>query len=243
MRDLQASGALRILSWRKVLAGFAVTAVLFLVFFPWLISGRVEKTVAREWLTPLDTGKRTDWSSLAILKKGKFLSSRAAYAHLQKHVHTGIDVQNRHRGGPGERVYSVAKGKVFDVKIQGAGTRVTICHLLPNGELVYSSYIHLADVRVKRGRRVDSSTILGRRFNREELKRYGAYYNHLHFQIHRGKFNASDTVLSKTKEEVLGKFYAPDVFLREFPKNEKLVWKDWLREKKISRGELLWIVF
>jgi len=234
---------LRIFSRPKVLIGFFAAALLFLALFPGVINRRAEKAVVREWLTPLDTGRREDWDTILVSKKGKYLSPRAAYAHLEEHLHTGIDLQNRHGGGPGEPVYAVAQGKVFDVKIQGAGTRVSIAHLLPDGEMIYSSYIHMAGIRVKKGQRVDSSTVLGRRLNRQELAKYGSYYNHLHFQIHRGKFNAADTIQSKKENAVRKKFYDPFEFLKGFPERKNLSWRDWLKEGRISFWELLWIIF
>ncbi len=221
-----------------------VIFALKIFFLPPLITKKVEAFVTKEWLTPLDTGKRKDWNSLLVPRKGRFLEERPAYSHLEAHFHTGIDIQNRrHRGGPGEPVYAAAKGKVYDVKVQGEGTRVTVLHLLPNGELVYTSYIHVADVRVKKGMKVNPSTVIARRLNREELKKYGQIYNHLHFQIHKSQFVPQDTILSKSREQVKERFYDPKEFFYHHPADSVPDWRQWVKEGKISLWKLFWTVF
>lgn len=205
---------------------------------------RLEATVSREWLTPLDTGARADWDSLVVTRKGAFLAERAAYRHLTGHVHTGVDYQNRAgRGGPGEPVYATARGKVWDVKVQGAGTRVTVAHLLPDGEIVYSSYIHVGGVRVRRGTRVGPHTVIARRLKHRELARYGSLYNHLHFQIHRGRFVPEHTIATRTDDEARARFYDPQIFGRRSFTAGPFPWMDWIREGRISFGMLLWLLF
>lgn len=225
-----------------ILLSFAAGAA-FAHFLPILITRRVESCVARQWLTPLNTGKRTEWDSLLLYRKGAFLAERAAYAHLKSHVHTGIDLQNRSRGGPGEPVYAAAKGKVFDVKVQAQGTRVTIAHLLPNGEVVYTSYIHVAGVRVKKGQRVGPNTVVARRFNRAELKKYGAFYNHLHYQVHKRVFVPEHTINTQTNEEAQKRFYGPEFIFYHHHAEEQADWRSWLRHGKISLAQLVSIIF
>jgi hypothetical protein len=211
--------------------GFIALAVVFrLTLLPAWITHRLKQVAAREWLTPLDTGKRTEWNSLLVTSRGGFLAERVAYAHLKVHIHTGVDLQNRHRGGPGEAVYAVAKGKVHDVKIQAQGTRVTVRHLLANGEIVYTSYIHVGGVRARKGRWVDSGTVLARRFNREELKKYGDFYNHLHFQVHKARFVAEHTVNSKTREEVKERFYDPKFIFNNHLLDLEPDWRQWVKD-------------
>jgi len=223
---------------------FTAFAVFFCFFMlPRIIDHQVKMSVAGEWKVPLDTGDRMHWKSAVIRDKGFFLAYRTAYKHMGEHLHTGVDIQNGQIGKPAELVYAAAPGKVYDVKIQGAGTRVTIAHLLFNGEVVYSSYIHITDVRVKPGMRVNASTIIGRTFNRRELEEYGAYYDHLHFQLHRKVFNPSDTILLKTREEVLSKFHDPEIFFENYPREGSLDWRKWLLERKISPREFFRLVF
>ncbi len=213
------------------------------VFLPPMMTKRVGSCVAREWLTPLNTGKRSDWKSLLLFRKGGFLAERAAYAHLQSHVHTGIDLQNRKGGGPGEPVYAAAKGKVFNVALQAQGTRVTIQHLLANGEVVYTSYIHVAGVLVKKGQWVDNRTVIARRFNRDELKKYGSFYNHLHFQVHKNKFIPEYTVQTKTISEAQERFYDPEFIFHSHHGDEPAEWKAWLKDKKMTFWHLVSILW
>lgn len=220
-------------------AGGAATAY----YVPRLITKRVEAFVAREWLTPLDTGKRSDWKSLLLFRKGAFLADRATYAHLQLHVHTGIDLQNRSGGGPGEPVYAAAKGKVFDVKIQAQGTRVTVQHLLPNGESVYTSYIHVAGVQVKKGERVGPNTVVARRFNRAELEKYGAFYNHLHFQVHKRVFVAEHTINTQTHDEAKQRFYDPEFIFYHHHAEKQTNWRAWLKSGKMNLWQLFSMIY
>lgn len=232
--------------WIKILAVVVTLAVLgwvgIRVLIPPIITKRVEMRVAREWLTPLDTGKRKDWDSLLLFRKGGFLAERVAYAHLQAHVHTGVDLQNRTRGGPGEPVYAAARGKVYNVKIQAQGTRVTLQHLLPNGELVYTSYIHVAEVRVKEGQWVDTDTVLARRFNRAELKQYGAFYNHLHYQVHKNEFVPEHTIQTNTAVQANERFYDPKFIFYSHPGGEPAEWQWWLKDKKMTLLQLISIL-
>jgi len=225
-----------------VIFAFVLLALWLKIFLPPLLTQRVEAWVAREWLTSLDTGKRHEWKSLLIPKEGGFLAERPAYGHLSSHVHTGVDLQNRYRGGPGEPVYAVAKGKVFDVRFQEQGTRITIQHFLPSGEVLYTSYIHVAEVRVKKGMRVDSQTVIARRFNRNELKKHGQFYNHLHFQVHKGKFVPEYTVTTRTKEEAEERFYDPKAIFYQHHQDVRPDWRQWIKEGRISFFELLWIL-
>ena len=225
------------------LAVVLLSAALACFFLSPLITERVVETVAWDWLTPLDTGKRSDWDSLLISKDGHFLYERPAYARLETHIHTGVDLQNRYRGGPGEPVYAVARGKVYDVKLQGKGTRVTLEHLLPNGELVYTSYIHVADVAVAKRMRVDAFTVIARRLNREELHRYGKIYNHLHFQVHKNKFVPEHTIESRTPEEVDARFYNPEAIFHNHYQDAVPDWRAWTKSGKLSFGKLLLFLF
>gem|GEM_PF-1342287 len=244
MRGLQAPEIMRFLPGLKVsvvLAVFFASGISFLL--PRVIDSRVKASAAYVWDLPLETGDRSDWKSSVTRDKGAFLADRAAYEHMAAHLHTGVDLQSGRTPKPAEPVYAAAKGKVYDVKIQGAGTRVTIAHLLPTGEIVYSSYIHIADVRVKRGMRVDVSTLIGRTFNRQELKKYGAYYDHLHFQLHRRAFVPSDTISLKTAGEVTERFYDPAVFFENYPKEGDLNWLKWLEKRQVPFRQFLWLIF
>lgn len=220
-------------------AVFIPAAFFFLSHF---ITERVEELVAKDWLIPLDTGRRQDWASLMITPKGYFLAERPPYAHLPTHVHTGVDLQNRYRGGPGEDVYAVARGKVYDVKFQDQGTRVTLLHFLPNGEIIFTSYIHVSDIRVRKGMLVGSQTVIAKRFTEEELKKYGGLYDHLHFQVHKHQFVPEHTIATGTQEEAEGRFYNPEWIFYHHHQDVRSDWKGWLKEGKISLWKLLGVI-
>jgi murein DD-endopeptidase MepM/ murein hydrolase activator NlpD len=140
-----------------------------------------------EWLLPLDTGNRLDWSTIVFESDAHFKALRRTGRYRGTRLHTGLDLQNGGRmgtlGGPGEMVYAIAAGEV--VKISGSlpNKRMVISHQLPDCLTVWSSYLHIADPRVREGEQVTPQTVIARRLNTAELRRYGWGYNHLHFEI------------------------------------------------------------
>jgi len=96
------------------------------------------------------------------------------------HLHAGIDIN-----GPFEaRVYAIGKGHVYSVFREFPHLSVAVEHALPDGTILYSLYVHVMDVKVAAGDKVDETTVLARLLDAEELAKADfATANHLHFEI------------------------------------------------------------
>lgn len=227
---------------RNVL-GFLLVAVFGCVIGGVALNTYLSNRVARDWFLPLDTGDRSNWDTVAIWSKGHFLAWRAAYGGMKVHWHTAVDLQNNgaggKRGGPGEPVYPAAKGIVEDVRVARGGTRVSLRHLLPDGRTVWTSYIHVAEPTVQIGQWVEPSDPIARRFNRQELRRFGRIYNHVHFQIHKDRFHPKDTSTCYTQELARQHFYEPRAFFADRAAARDTVnWLAWLRDGRVTLAAL-----
>lgn len=147
----------------------------------------IPENESTEWLLPLDTGDRRDWSSIVFESDAHFKALRRTSRYRGIRLHTGLDLQNGGRsgtlGGPGERIYAIAAGVVIKISGSLPNKRMVISHQLQDGHTVWSSYLHIADPRVHEGEQVTPQTVIARRLNVVELRRYGWGYNHLHLEI------------------------------------------------------------
>ena len=131
-----------------------------------------------------------------------------------------MDLQNRAAVNPGEPVYAIAAGKVIEIEDPPPQRRITIEHLLPNGDKVWSVYIHIIDEQVEVGYIVDSETVIARLMNAAELERYGKEYDHVHLEIMKKKpphfinFDQRKTFTCYSEQQVDDYFYNPEEFLK-----------------------------
>jgi murein DD-endopeptidase MepM/ murein hydrolase activator NlpD len=169
--------------------------------------------IAREWKLPLHTHSRKEWRSVHISEKAGFMAKRF------KHLHTGIDIVNP-KGGPGEAVYAAAAGKVVSIYAKEPNLGVMIQHRLPYDEIVWSVYVHVTHINARIGDVVSSNTAIAHVMNKDQLKKHGWEYKHLHFEILKkprvnevGKY-VSYSTRCKTRQEVEKHFYDPKAFLQ-----------------------------
>lgn len=96
------------------------------------------------------------------------------------HFHAGLDLE----GEFDESVYAIGFGWVVQIFRQYPHRSVVVEHHLPDGNIVYSMYVHVEDIQVRVGDWVDENFPLARLFNEEELERadFGTP-NHLHLEI------------------------------------------------------------
>lgn len=181
--------------------------------------------IQSEWLLPLDTGDRTDWSTLLFEHDANFKDYRKTWNPRKPRRHTGVDLQNGgdwgRLGGPGEAVYAMGPGRVFGIYGKPPNRRVIIAHQLPSGKKFWSCYLHVEAIRVRPGQRVDAWTVIARRLNSRELRKYGRDYNHLHFEILRRlppwrnhKYRWMSQYCYSTKQ-VDRYFHNPETFLKQ----------------------------
>lgn len=182
------------------------------------------------WLLPLDTGDRTNWHSIAFESDAYFMASRRNSYNNQPRLHTGIDMQNGGeagtRGGPGELVYSMGPGIVLGTFDRLPNRRVVIEHTFENAPKVWTAYVHINESLVSPGEWVDAYSPIARRMNRQELRRYGEQYNHVHIEVMKklppivnGQYQWM-TFHCYAPKQVQEYFYNPKTFLLEhFDKN------------------------
>ena len=96
------------------------------------------------------------------------------------HHHAGLDL----KGDFNEKIYALGFGWVVQIFRQFPHRSVVIEHHLPDGNILYSMYVHVEDIQVRIGDWVDANTPLARLFSEDELERadFGTA-NHLHLEI------------------------------------------------------------
>jgi len=178
--------------------------------------------IATIWKLPLNTSDRQDLTTVFLEADASFKALRAPFGPVKLHYHTGIDLRNGNAEIVGEPVYAIAAGKVIAIEDAPPQRRITIEHTLPDGEKVWSVYIHIIDEQVKVGDWIDSETVLARLMTPTELQLYGTEYNHVHLEIMKQMpidatdFQQRKTFTCYTEREVDEYFYNPEEFLTCF---------------------------
>lgn len=196
---------------------FSCCLIVYLVIFG--INSDVQP-IASVWKLPLNTINRQDWSTVFLEPDAYFKNLRSPFGTVKLHYHTGIDLQNGTTISPGEPVYAIATGKVTSIEDPPPQRRITIQHLLANGEKIWSVYIHIIDEKVKIGDIIDSETVIARLMNAAELERYGQEYNHVHLEIMKkmppdfANFDQRKTFSCYSNQQVDEYFYNPEEFLK-----------------------------
>jgi murein DD-endopeptidase MepM/ murein hydrolase activator NlpD len=125
--------------------------------------------------------KDPDRKNLRTLRRriiGRYGDYRRSYK--PGHLHAGTDF----RGAFEELVYPIARGEVYLLFREFPHKTIVIRHDHPVGEIFYSLYVHVEDIRVREGEAVDENTPLARLFTEDELFRadFGTDV-HLHLEI------------------------------------------------------------
>ena len=133
-------------------------------------------------------------------------------AYRRGHLHSGLDLV----GKPNERVYAVGKGKVVGFVGEFPNRAVLVRHRLKNGDVFYSGYFHVADMRVQPGDIVDETTCIGRLFDGEEQRKSRFPVRHVHLEIRKRVDDGGEkSYTSKTMEELDRYFHDPMRFLKQ----------------------------
>jgi murein DD-endopeptidase MepM/ murein hydrolase activator NlpD len=157
--------------------------------------------VCREFFSPF---LETDRKNLRLLRRrmsGRYGDYRRSFK--PGHLHAGIDL----RGDFGETVYPVGRGFVELVFRDFPHKSVAVKHILPDGAVLYSMYVHLEEIRVEEGDAVTEKTPLARLFNRGELEKsdFGTA-NHLHLEIRKSLEDGGWASASSMTMEELNRF-------------------------------------
>ena len=136
-------------------------------------------------------------------------------AYRRGHLHSGLDLA----GKPSEPVYAVGAGRVVGFVGEFPNRAVLIRHRLKNGDIFFSGYYHVADMRVKPGDIVDETTRIARLFSKDEQRRSRFPACHAHLEIRkRVDDGGKSSYTSKTMKELGLYFHDPMRFLKSHMK-------------------------
>ncbi|RYZ96553.1 MAG: M23 family metallopeptidase, partial [Sphingobacteriaceae bacterium] len=139
---------------------------------------------ATDWFLPFEAANRKDVKSIKIISI--FGDHRDSF--LKGHIHTAIDINPSKPKSKLTNVYAMANGIVCSIHLGENQRTVVVKHKLKSGSYMFTTYKHLKEVYVNTGQMVTSKTKLARLFTKDESKKYGGDYHHLHLEI-RKKFD------------------------------------------------------
>ncbi|KQN36039.1 peptidase M23 [Pedobacter sp. Leaf41] len=170
---------------------------------------------AENWFLPFDVSDRKKISNIKVISI--FGDHRDSY--YKGHIHTAIDINPVKPTTKLIPVYAMANGVVCSVHLGENQKTVVVRHTLKDGKTIFTSYKHLKEVYVSNGQQVDQKTKLARLFTKDESKKYGGDYHHLHLEI-RIKFDdyGCASWLTFNNTQLNDRFYNPQVFLKQYVK-------------------------
>jgi len=171
--------------------------------------------VADNWALPFEAVNRKDVKSIKIISI--FGDHRDSF--LKGHIHTAIDINPAKPNNKFIGIFAMANGIVCSIHLGENQKTVVVKHKLKNGQVIFTSYKHLKDVFVNTGQQVNQNTKLARLFTKEESKKYGGDYHHLHLEI-RKKFDdyGCASWLTMNKTQLDERYYNPQIFINEHVK-------------------------
>ncbi|MCX2430977.1 M23 family metallopeptidase [Pedobacter sp. GR22-10] len=169
--------------------------------------------MADSWYLPFKGSDRKKIANIKIISI--FGDHRNSY--YKGHIHTAIDINPSASKTKLIEVYAMANGVVCSIHLGENQKTVVVKHQLKNGTMMFTSYKHLREVYVKNGQPVNQDTKLARLFTKEESKKYGGDYHHLHLEI-RKKFDdyGCASWLTMNKSQLDERFYNPQAFLKTY---------------------------
>jgi len=167
--------------------------------------------VANNWLLPFDVANRKDIKQIKIISI--FGDHRDSF--YKGHIHTAIDINPAKSKTELVSVYPMAKGVVCSVHLGENQKTVVLKHKLADGKITFTSYKHLKEVYVRQGQQIHENTKLARLFTKQESKKYGGDYHHLHLEI-RKSFDdyGCASWLTMNQKQLDQRFYNPLIFLK-----------------------------
>jgi murein DD-endopeptidase MepM/ murein hydrolase activator NlpD len=167
--------------------------------------------VANNWVLPFDVSNRKDIKQIKVISI--FGDHRDSF--YKGHIHTAIDINPLKPKTSLISVYPMAKGVVCSVHLAENQRTVVVKHKLADGKVMFTSYKHLKEVYVSQGQQVTEQTKLARLFTKQESKKYGGDYHHLHLEVRK---NFEDygcaSWLTMNQKQLDQRFYNPLIFLK-----------------------------
>ncbi|WP_449438974.1 M23 family metallopeptidase [Pedobacter steynii] len=176
----------------------------------------VPAVMATDWKLPFDVSDRKDIKQIKIISI--FGDHRDSF--YKGHIHTAIDINPLKSKTSLVNVYPIANGVVCSVHLAENQQTIVIRHKLTDGKEMFTSYKHLKEVYVGQGQQVTLQTKLARLFTKQESKKYGGDYHHLHLEI-RKSFDdyGCASWLTMNQKQLNQRFYNPLIFLKTKLKN------------------------
>jgi len=173
---------------------------------------RTPSKPVESWYLPFNTVNRKNIANIKIISI--FGDHRNSF--LNGHIHSAIDINPSKPKNKLVDVFAMANGIICSIHLGENQRTVVVKHKLKNGVIMFTSYKHLKDVYVHNGQEVNQNTKIARLFTKEESKKYGGDYHHLHLEI-RKKFDdyGCASWLTMNKNELNERFYNPKVFIKE----------------------------
>lgn len=167
--------------------------------------------VATAWSLPFDVANRKDIKQIKVISI--FGDHRDSY--FKGHIHTAIDINPAKSKTSLVSVYPMAKGIVCSVHLGENQRTIVVKHKLADGKVMFTSYKHLKEVYVSQGQQVNENTKMARLFTKQESKKYGGDYHHLHLEI-RKTFDdyGCASWLTMNQKQLDQRFYNPLIFLK-----------------------------
>jgi len=168
--------------------------------------------IVNQWYLPFQVTDRKKTSNIKLISI--FGDHRDSY--YKGHIHTAIDINPEKAKTKLIPVYAMANGVVCSIHLGENQKTVVVRHTLNDGKTMFTSYKHLKEVYVSNGQQVNETTKLARLFTKEESKKYGGDYHHLHLEI-RKRFDdyGCASWLTFTNAQLNERFYNPQVFLKQ----------------------------
>jgi hypothetical protein len=136
---------------------------------------------AQQWYAPVAVPNRQSTAELRLTRIGAYGLARVARPGIPGHLHTGIDIRRPSRNYDSEPVFPAGAGVVVSVRRDGPYAQIIVAH--PGADTVWTVYEHVAGITCALGELVDPLRPMARFFDREELRAYGAHFDHLHFEV------------------------------------------------------------
>lgn len=167
--------------------------------------------IATAWSLPFDVANRKDIKQIKVISI--FGDHRDSY--FKGHIHTAIDINPAKSKTGLVSVYPMAKGIVCSVHLGENQRTIVVKHKLADGKVMFTSYKHLKEVYISQGQKVTENTKIARLFTKQESKKYGGDYHHLHLEI-RKTFDdyGCASWLTMNQKQLDQRFYNPLIFLK-----------------------------
>jgi murein DD-endopeptidase MepM/ murein hydrolase activator NlpD len=166
----------------------------------------------KSWKVPFQTEDRFKLNTIKVISV--FGAPRDSY--LKGHIHTAADIIPE-KLNIYNYIYPMADGVICSIHLGHPHKTIVIKHRLPDSTIIYTSYKHLQEIYVTNGMQVDQDTKLAGLYTKEETKKQGGSYDHLHLEIRKSFYDyGCASWLTMNRDELNKYFYNPVDFMKKY---------------------------